>query len=168
VSRNLSLTHVHATLTFLHSPTPNPQSKGPNKPQPIPPCACGAQRVFETQLLPSLLHVLEVDKYADEAAADNGRATTTTSTTGLAAFDSGGMNWGNICVYSCPAACGDVDTEYVVVQDSVDERPTRRSAAYENDAAVLIPEDSKYDENDDDFGEDEGDDDSQDEEMECS
>jgi hypothetical protein len=101
----------------------------------IPTCTCGASRVFEVQLLPSLLHVLQVDKYADATS------------TGLdAAYEQGGMDWGNIAIYSCPNACS-ADEEYVVIQGS-DERPTQNSA-FQGDTDVLIPEDSKFDDGDD-------------------
>jgi hypothetical protein len=118
-------------------------------PHLIPPCACGAERVFETQLLSSLLHVLEVDKHAP---TDVGSSTAS----GLvAAYEQGGMNWGNIAVYSCPNVCA-AEEEYVVVQDS-DERPSQPRGAYEDDAAVLIPDDATFggdDDDDDDWGDD--------------
>lgn len=143
-SRLFDLSHCAVFVSFI-SPT---EESAP----PIPPCACGAQRVFEAQLLPSILHVLDVDKYAEKGDGS--------TTTGLAAaYETGGMNWGNVAIYSCPAACSNED-EYVVVQDSMDERPgPELRRGYEDAEAVVVPEDSKFDDDDDD-AEDEG-------EMEC-
>jgi hypothetical protein len=111
----------------------------------IPACRCGAPRVFELQILPSLLHVLEVDK------ASTG--------TDLGSLYSHGMNWGNLCVYSCPHSCPESDSEFVVVQESVDEKPAEARPAMQD---VVIKEDSQFADDDDD--EDEGGDES-DEEM---
>jgi hypothetical protein len=136
------------------SPAPtDPEQKkkqSPSSPNLIPPCSCGAERVFETQLLPSLLHVLEVDKHAPKQVGS-----TSTAASGLgAAYEQGGMNWGNIAIYSCPNVCA-AEQEFVVVQDS-DERPSQPRQAYEDDAA-LIPDDATFgpdDDDDDDWGDD--------------
>jgi hypothetical protein len=146
------LTYIFCFLVFV-SPaptTPEQKKKQPtNSPNLIPPCACGAERVFETQLLSSLLHVLEVDKHAPTEAG-------TSAASGLgAAYEQGGMNWGNIAIYSCPNVCA-AEQEFVVVQDS-DERPSQPRGAYEDDAAVLIPDDATFggdDDDDDDWGDD--------------
>ena len=78
-------------------------------PPAVPPCACGAHRVFEFQLLPSLLHVLDVDAHA--------------SSNVQAEYDDlpdliagGGMNWEALAVYSCPASCDKSREEFVMVQ----------------------------------------------------
>jgi Programmed cell death protein 2, C-terminal putative domain len=77
----------------------------------VPLCSCGRKRVFEVQILPTLLHILEVDRYA-----------TTSETAGWEqSYQDGGMNWGNIAIFSCPAACSASDTEFVIVQASVDD-----------------------------------------------
>ena len=71
------------------------------------------------QLLPSLLHVLEVETFATDSTISS-------------AFDSG-MDWGNIAIYSCPDATCACAQEYCVVQDTVDERPlTQRRHALPN------------------------------------
>lgn len=107
--------------------TPSSQSKqlyGIER--PIPKCgSCGEERVFEFQVVPSLLHTLGVDR--------NG---------------SDGMNWGNIAVYSC--ACD----AFCVIQDAVDERPTgpRRQMT---DEAVFIPDGTQFAEDDFSENEDE-------------
>ena len=57
-------------------------------------CVCGKERVFEMQLMPSLLFVLDVDPNS-------------------------GMDWGTIDVYSCPDSCPNSFTEAVLVEDSM-------------------------------------------------
>jgi pre-rRNA-processing protein TSR4 len=47
---------------------------------PMSKCGCGAERVFECQLMPNMLSVLEVDNYT-------------------------GMEWGTILVYTCERDC---------------------------------------------------------------
>ena len=114
--------------------------------EPIPNCPCGAARVFEFQILPSLLHVLDVDKYAKKGASSVG------DSMGLAtAFEQGGMNWGNIAIYSCPKACSYSDQEYVVVQDSLDERPIvpTRALRPSDTQPVVIQENTKFNDSDD-------------------
>ena len=117
----------------------------------IPPCRCGAPRVFEVQILPSLLHVLEVDK---ASPGDND----------LGSLYNNGMNWGNICIYSCSQSCPQSDAEFVVVQESVDEKPAELRQATQD---VVIQEDSQFVDDDDD--EDDGSDESEEDmdEDEC-
>lgn len=79
----------------------------------VEPCVCGAQRVFECQILPSILHTLEVEKYSGAAAKP----------AGISDLMSDGMNWGSVAVYSCPNACVASQEEYLVIQESVDGRP---------------------------------------------
>jgi len=47
----------------------------------IPPCQCGAPRVFEFQIMPQLLNYLSIDTSSDS------------------------MDWGTLAVYSCPDSC---------------------------------------------------------------
>ena len=106
--------------------------------KPIPPCPlCGTPRIFELQLLPSLLHVLEVDKHVLSSSSsitennnsNNNNSSNSSPSQSLAlAFENGGMDWGNIAIYTCPnRSCTGPSEEYCVVQDSVDERPTLRA-----------------------------------------
>lgn len=105
--------------------------------KPIPPCPlCGTPREFEVQLLPSLLHVLEVDKHVQSSSSsaennNNNSSSSRQKSPSLAlAFENGGMDWGNIAIYTCPnGSCIGPVEEYCVVQDSVDERPTVRATA---------------------------------------
>jgi hypothetical protein len=79
---------------------------------PIPPGSRGEPREFLFQLLPSLLHVLQVDSAGSHGSLD-------------VAFSQGGMNWGNIAVYASSAPTSEGrNEEYVVVQESVDGTPT--------------------------------------------
>jgi hypothetical protein len=113
--------------------------------QDIPPCTCGAPRVFEFQLLPSVLHVLEVDQHAvHPAASDNN----TPATSLEAAYAQSGMNFGNIAVYTCSKTCGVATEEYVVIQDSVDEAPVQRRGVGRSIEPVVIEEGTKFDEDD--------------------
>jgi len=115
----------------------------------VPPCtSCGSQRIFELQLVPSLLHVLEVDKHKKSLGDDVDSADE--------------MDWGNIAVYTCPnASCSCDKEEFCVIQASVDEIPLaagqpRRDVLLGD---VMIREDAKF--ADDDSGEEDDDDDSE-------
>lgn len=89
---------------------PKKNAKGITAPFPsIPNCACGSERVFEFQLLPSLLHVLDVDSARSHSDNEN-------DTTDLTSM--GGMNWGSIAVYSCPNSCDESREEFLIVQES--------------------------------------------------
>lgn len=79
----------------------------------VEPCVCGAQRVFECQVLPSILHLLEVEKYSGAAAKP----------AGISDLMSDGINWGSVAVYSCPTGCTASREEYLVVQENVDGQP---------------------------------------------
>lgn len=77
--------------------------------------------------MPSILHVLNVDKYATVVGNSGVDTTPKTSVEMNELFDkfSGGMNWGTIAVYSCSVSCKEYREEYVVVQESVDGDPKR-------------------------------------------
>lgn len=83
----------------------------------IPPCSCGSERVFEFQLLPSLLHVLDVDS-ANLSSDDGNGVTDLTSM--------GGMNWGSISIYSCPESCNNSREEVLIVQESGEDVATKQ------------------------------------------
>lgn len=122
--------------------------------KPLPPCSCGARRLFHFQLLPSLLHVLQVDKYVrDSTVGDRNWSET---------YESGGMDWGNIAVYTCSARC-DSEEAYCVIQDSVDGRPSRQQQMKNHAEDVVIQEDAIFNADDDDEN-DEDDDEDEDEE----
>lgn len=101
-------------------------------PQPldlkIPKCPCGAERMFEFQLMPSLLHVLDVDKHTrtqkemPSTVASDGDEIDLNQ-----AFSNGGQNWGAVAVYTCSACCDSNKNECVVLQNSVDAIPEKRS-----------------------------------------
>ena len=70
----------------------------------IEPCACGAARVFEMQLMPQLLFELAVDKHAGQGNSD-----VQAQTRGM------GMDWDAVLVYSCPHSCGQSTEEFALV-----------------------------------------------------
>lgn len=75
----------------------------------VPPCSCGAQRIFECQLLPSVLQFLEVDKFSGKQQED-----------GINNLMSNGINWGSVAIFTCPKECEESE-EALVIQESVDE-----------------------------------------------
>jgi len=87
----------------------------------VPPCVCGAKRVFEFQILPSLLHVLDVDAYA--TAGSRGK-----SGDMMDLISRGGMDWGSIAVYSCSESCDKNREEFIIVQGAVCDAPVRNMA----------------------------------------
>jgi len=93
-------------------------------PLSVPDCSCGAKRVFEFQLMPSLLHVLEVDRHAlnsQPPASDESMDAILTRE-----FANGGQNWGALAIYTCSESCETNREEFVIVQNSVDVMPERR------------------------------------------
>lgn len=84
----------------------------------IPPCSCGSHRSFEFQVMPSILHILNVDRLQSTKKGSNIDL--------VMRNDSGGMNWGTIAVYSCAVSCENSVEEYVVIQESVDVNPKER------------------------------------------
>ena len=98
---------------------PKKNTKGVTAPFPsIPNCACGSERVFEFQLLPCLLHVLDVD--ATNSNSDDGNDITDLTSVG-------GMNWGSIAVYSCPQSCDESREEFLIVQESGEDVGTKQN-----------------------------------------
>lgn len=112
---------IDSTGERKHS-KPKKNEKSITAPFPtIPPCSCGAQRVFEFQLLPSLLHVLDVDSVNSNNDDDNDNITDLSSI--------GGMNWGSIAVYSCPESCDESREEFLIVQESGEDVETKQQTS---------------------------------------
>lgn len=99
------------------------QSRDMNFPV-IPPCTCGSRRTFEFQLMPSVLHVLDVDKYWKSNSDQQSHISYDLEQ--VMKKDSGGMNWGCIAVFSCVESCERSYEEFVIVQESPDGTPQRR------------------------------------------
>ena len=97
----------------------------------VPPCACGSNRAFDFQLLPSLLHVLAVDKHSG-AEINNVDG-------GIGGLLTNGMNWGSVAVYTCQNSC-DESEGMLVVQESVDERPESRKPQESFEAIMAVVE----------------------------
>lgn len=86
------------------------------------------------------------------------------------AFESGGMNWGSIAIYTCSQDCAAAAAgeEYVVVQDSLDGKPQKMNLA--SDQMAVLVQDQPMESDDDDDNEytenwdvdDDGDDDEED------
>lgn len=87
-------------------------------------CVCGAERVFEFQILPSLLHVLDVDGYATKDSDEDNI---------MDLIEKGGMNWGVIAVYSCSRSCDESREEFVIVQNAVGDAPILRKKMKKGD-----------------------------------
>ncbi|KAL7538152.1 hypothetical protein ACHAXR_008327 [Thalassiosira sp. AJA248-18] len=81
----------------------------------VPKCDCGAERVFEFQILPSLLHVLDVDSEKNGDCDDM-----------MDLISKGGMNWGSIAVYSCSESCDKSREEFMIVQEPVCDAPIKK------------------------------------------
>mmetsp|Transcript_9037 Transcript_9037/g.13432 ORF Transcript_9037/g.13432 Transcript_9037/m.13432 type:complete len:413 (-) Transcript_9037:260-1498(-) len=99
----------------------------------VPKCICGSERLFEFQIMPSILHVLNVDDYNKDDS-------------------DGGTNFGVVAVYSCANSCDASQEEFVLVQDSADGEPKKHmidtNGADVTDAAVAAT--AKDDDDDDD------------------
>jgi len=93
----------------------------------VPPCACGAKRLFEFQLLPSILHKLEVDSHVRDGEACSDM---------MDLISSGGMNWGNVAIFSCSESCEENREEFIVVQESVSDTQERRPTRDTNDDPI--------------------------------
>jgi hypothetical protein len=115
----------------------------------IPNCSCGSPREFECQLMPSILHILNVDKRSKDNAVGKIDELMT----------SGGMNWGAIAIYTCNANC-DNGEDFLIVQDSVDGSPEKRTGDTEDcmvtndDDDEMVDNDASDDDDDCDLEED--------------
>jgi len=91
----------------------------------VPNCICGSSRKFEFQLMPSLLYVLDVDKYHNKTNINNSNTKDDQYLEKVLNKNEGGMNWGVIAIYSCSNSCNQSLEEYVIVQESVDVNPQK-------------------------------------------
>ena len=100
----------------------------------VPKCKCGANRTFEFQLMPSILHLLDVDSYCINAS-ETSIAPPSTSKHGMDIEqamnkETGGMNWGTVAVYSCRDSCSVSNEEFVIIQESVDANPEKAQVQF--------------------------------------
>lgn len=116
-------------------------------PLEVPDCpGCGAKRVFECQLMPSLLHVLEVDKHALKAQPASAEKSPEAMLD--MEFANGGQNWGTVAIYTCSESCESCRDEFVIVQNSMDGIPERRGNA---SMVVAVNMDDDTNENEDEY-----------------
>jgi len=110
----------------------------------IPKCNCGSERVFEFQLMPGLLHALDVDNHAQKQDETNStkKEKQTLDQIMFNEYENGGMNWGVIAVYTCQKSCSHNSKEFLVVQCSVEGTPEKR----------VVIDNSNVDEGDEDIG----------------
>lgn len=109
------------------------KQKGESPPFPhVKPCSCGRERIFEFEVLPSVLFALNVDIHAKAYPQSSSQGSSIYSAEfsqdgGMEQkMNGGGMDWGALAVYSCPDCCDESREEFVVAQSSVDGTPTRR------------------------------------------
>jgi len=105
----------------------------------IPQCSCGSERLFEFQIMPSILHVLDVDQHTtsiDSGGAQGGEPMIEWAMN----KSTGGMNWGVIAVYSCSQSCDQSREEFVIVQDSGDGEPRKGSLSHPTTATIVDDE----------------------------
>ena len=91
----------------------------------VPDCVCGAERVFEFQILPSLLHVLDVDGHAAKDDDDDI----------MDLIHSGGQNPGSIAVYSCTQSCDESREEFIIVQEAIGDAPIQKYTEKRDDSS---------------------------------
>ena len=93
----------------------------------VQPCTCGRERIFELEVLPSVLFALNVDIHAQTHPQPTSSGSKTAEEDGMEQkMNNGGMDWGALAVYSCPDSCDMSREEFVVAQSSVDGTPARR------------------------------------------
>ena len=99
-------------------------------PLSVPPCSrCGGKRVFELQLVPSLISILSPESLSSTGRAGSAKkgeqsdeerkkelARIAAGLKGEADADAlGEMDWGSILVFGCEADCAGVEEEWVAV-----------------------------------------------------
>ncbi len=100
--------------------------------------------------MPSILHILNVDQYANKKNINKDCSSSISQSTDgrgmkksldqIMSRTSGGMNWGTIAVYSCVNSCEYRDEEggleeFVVIQESADGNPRKREMKRVEEAA---------------------------------
>lgn len=145
LNRNIRLetsyerTQLYISSFFFCRPAPIEDKKAvkfrrrDGKKHLVPKCPCGAPREFEFQVLPSLLHLLDVDSHFTP------HRTTGEAENCLYPYSSKGMNWGVVAIFSCSASCPLSREEFIVVQDSPEKTTgTKRNQSDVEDTVVVI------------------------------
>ena len=90
--------------------------------------------------MPSILHTVNVDKYARNISKV-ARSKTDNELDMILSKNVGGMNWGTIAVYSCSDR-GDYEREeFIVVQESADGNPKRREMKIVKNSSIESKDD---------------------------
>jgi len=73
-------------------------------------CICGSTRTFEFQIMPSVLHILKVEEYAQISSSDISAEPSKLAERG--------MSWDILAIYSCPLSCNESTEEVILVQET--------------------------------------------------
>ena len=93
--------------------------------------------------MPSVLHVLNVDKYAKQSSGNSAQLNEW--------YSSGGMDFGSIAVFTCSNADScTLSEQYVVVQDTAEEQPKMPAAGFREAGDVVVDENTKFDQDEED------------------
>ena len=99
---------------------PSPLDDLEEKVAKVPRCVCGAKRVFELQLLSTVLHELDVDSNCQgnegkSKGKSKGKSGGGAEQRRRMIMNHGGMDWSTLLVYSCADSCDQSYEEVVVV-----------------------------------------------------
>ena len=112
------LRYAYNTVPLWPSP-PEDMQENVSK---VPRCVCGAKRVFELQLLSTVLHELNVDRVEEKRGKEEGKQNSEKKKNGnkkvggcgkqlrpeqtrQMMMNNGGMDWSTLLVYSCENSC---------------------------------------------------------------
>jgi hypothetical protein len=99
----------HPCLRYAYGLRPRWPVPRPPRASSVPSCSCGRERVFEMQILPPALNLLQVDDYTDLTVS---RGTAVLPPVGEAPSSWGGMDFASVLVFSCPESCSTSETEF--------------------------------------------------------
>jgi hypothetical protein len=104
------------------------------KPSSIMTCPCGRTRVFECQLMPSSLHLLQVETLMPHPKNNGAIGNSNAAAASVVAENNGDnsnksmapMDWDVIAIYSCPDSCDKSTEEIVIVEGGGNATSTSR------------------------------------------